>query len=361
METNQFIDILRAVVILGGAFLFIFLLLGWIIWWNKRASQQTQERSRQGFDSIFSARAGIVELRRAEVQRSDKFTLFKVLFEIMPADSQPAFSAVAVLEVEPSAISTMLPNIVLPVRVDRQNLRHVFPEIPGVRYSETYQHASLGIENDFQPEQTIIAAQIAPQAPKENTIYRKRSKVRIFGLPLWEVAFNLINKSGRVRYVRMAKARAIIAVGDSATGIVAIGSFAKGIVAVGQTSLGVFAFGTGTFGVFAVGLMSIGLFSAGILSGGFISFGAIVLSYISVGFLTISRYTFNLDGKSHELFSFYNILKNLSGLNDAGMKTLAETGFALLLVSSFSFLILWFIVKAILVRKLQPNDNRRES
>lgn len=349
-------------VIICVALLFPVLIIGWIIWWSKRKARRKEAENEKARTGGFAARARIVDLRQADTQRSGEFTLFKLLLEISPAESaSEPFSTTVVWEIEASALSAMQTGVVIPVKVDKNNLRRIFPDLTGARYSETYQHVYLGIKNDFEVEQIIAAAQIAPQAAKPNTIYRKRSKTKIFGLPLWEVAFNLIGKKGNVRYQRLAKARAIVAIGDSATGIVAIGSFAKGIVAVGQTALGVFAFGAGTFGIFAIGLMSVGLFSIGALSVGFIGFGAIVLSYISAGFLTISRYTFNLDGRSSEIIPYYNILKNLSGLNDEGMKMIVEYGVAAIVVASFAFFILWFIINSILVRKLQPNDNQLES
>ena len=116
-------------------------------------------------------------------------------------------------------------------------------------------------EEEYEPEKIIAASpQLPPQAPLKNTIYRKRSKTVLFGLPLWEAAFNLINKKGRMRFVKSAKARAIIAVGDFATCVIAIGGTTKGLISIGQ-----FSFGLVSFGICSIGLLSVGVFGLGLL------------------------------------------------------------------------------------------------
>ena len=358
-------DLFRTLVFAGivVAALLIFVLFCVVLnlWAKRRDNRREAERAAKLAQGV-TARARIFDRRRAGVQRSDDFTLFRVLLEIFPADSPP-FSTAVVWEIEPPALAAIEPGVVLPVRFHQNNMREIHPELAGARYSDEYQHAHLGIENDLPPVQNLSAAgQIAPPAPKENTIYRRRSRIRVFGLPLWEVAFNLIRKKGNTQYApRNAKARAVFAVGDSATGIVAIGSFARGIVAVGQFGIGLVTFGTGGVGVVSIGIMSFGLLTFGAIAAGLISFGAISAGLVTVGFLTISRYAFSLDGRSGELMPFYNILKNASGLNDAGMRMIVEYGLTATVIISFAFFFLWMIANAVLVKYLEPNDNRLDS
>ncbi len=58
---------------------------------------------------------------------------------------------------------------------------------------------------------------------------RKRSSVEVAGLPLWAVALGPDPEKGELR----GHAKAIIAVGDMATGVVAVGGLARGVVALG--------------------------------------------------------------------------------------------------------------------------------
>lgn len=68
---------------------------------------------------------------------------------------------------------------------------------------------------------------------------RKKSSVRVFGLPLWEIARGPDPKHGEDR----GHARAIFAVGDVADGIVAVGGIARGGLTIGGISLGVLSLG----------------------------------------------------------------------------------------------------------------------
>jgi hypothetical protein len=320
-------------------------------------SELTQAR-----ESGFWARARIVDFRRATHQSSSVFPIFKLLLEVFPNDSQETFSTGVVWEVEPQAIGAITRGNVIPVRVNRRNLRCVFPEIPGAYYSQRYQFASLMLEEEYEPEKIIAASpQLAPQAPLENNIYRKRSKTVLFGLPLWEVAFNLISRKGRMRYVKSAKARAIIAIGDSATGVIAIGGSAKGLISFGQfsfglVSFGIFSIGLLSLGVFGLGLIGIGMFGVGLLSAGLMSGG-----YASVGGLVIARHPYGQFDKSPEMIQLYELLKTLTGMTDLAL----ENTFAVVLLcicavtAAFFFVSMFGQLAAIYL--LAPNDNRLES
>lgn len=77
---------------------------------------------------------------------------------------------------------------------------------------------------------------------------RKRSEAEILGLPLWEIATGPDPEKGEIR----GHAKAIIAIGDIATGFLAIGGAAAGGIAMGGGAAGYYAFGGGAYGEFVV-------------------------------------------------------------------------------------------------------------
>lgn len=79
----------------------------------------------------------------------------------------------------------------------------------------------------------------ATRPPAKSPTVRKRSRTRLFGLPLWEIASGPDRKRGESR----GHARAIFAVGDVADGVFALGGVARGVFTVGGISLGVLSLG----------------------------------------------------------------------------------------------------------------------
>ena len=86
-------------------------------------------------------------------------------------------------------------------------------------------------------------------------ILRKTSSIRLFGLPLYDIAFHAT--TGAV---------GIVAIGRVATGVIAIGVIARGFLAVGVVSLGLVSVGAVSLGALAVGAVSIGGASVGVVS-----------------------------------------------------------------------------------------------
>jgi hypothetical protein len=68
---------------------------------------------------------------------------------------------------------------------------------------------------------------------------RRRSRTRLWGFPLWEIASGPDPEHGE----RRGHARALFAVGDVADGIFAMGGIARGVVSVGGLSFGVVSLG----------------------------------------------------------------------------------------------------------------------
>lgn len=341
-----------------GVVTFVAALLALIIWTGWSRAKRGRERAEAVKTGGHAVAARIVDFRDATGRRSIDFRIVKILFEITLDDVQkPTYSAICVWEVEASAFGAIKSGSTIPVRVDPDDLRRVVPDFQGVRWSETYQHALLGIENDFRPEALIDAGHAAPLAPRANYVYRKTSKARIFGLPLWEVAFNLIAKNGPVRYAKNARARAIIAIGDSASGVIAIGAFARGIVAIGQFSVGFVALGTGGIGVVSASIMPIGVIAVGAIAAGGFALGGIALGFAAAGFLPIARYVITSKFQSVEIQPLYNAVTSLFG-GDELLRSVAEYGVTLIAAASFIYFIGWFFVHAFLVAKLRPNTNR---
>jgi hypothetical protein len=95
---------------------------------------------------------------------------------------------------------------------------------------------------------------------------RKRSEFRLGELPLYEIALGPDPEHGEIR----GHAKAIVAIGDLATGFLAIGGVARGFVAVGGLAAGLLSFGGLSIGVLAaIGGLAIGglAFGGGAIGG----------------------------------------------------------------------------------------------
>src|SRR5688572_15227365 len=68
---------------------------------------------------------------------------------------------------------------------------------------------------------------------------RKRSEMKLFGLPLYDISLGPSADKNEVR----GHARGIIAIGDIATGIIAFGGMARGVVACGGLAIGLISLG----------------------------------------------------------------------------------------------------------------------
>lgn len=99
---------------------------------------------------------------------------------------------------------------------------------------------------------------------------RKRSEAEFLGLPLWEIATGPDPEKNETR----GHAKAIIAIGDLATGFLAIGGCARGVIALGGLAVGVIALGGGAIGALlaagggAIGTVAVGGGAAGLVAAG---------------------------------------------------------------------------------------------
>ena len=106
---------------------------------------------------------------------------------------------------------------------------------------------------------------------------RKRSSWCMGELPLYEIAIGPDPESGEMR----GHAKAIIAIGDIATGFVALGGIARGLIAVGGLSVGLLSFGGLSIGVLA---------AIGGLAIGSLAFGGAAIGGVAIGGGAVGQY-----------------------------------------------------------------------
>jgi hypothetical protein len=99
---------------------------------------------------------------------------------------------------------------------------------------------------------------------------RKRSSIRILGMPLYDIATGPDPESGEVH----GHAKGFFAFGDVATGVVAVGGFARGIIACGGAAIGL---------LFAMGGAAVGGIALGGAAAGGIAIGGAAAGYAAVG------------------------------------------------------------------------------
>ncbi len=115
---------------------------------------------------------------------------------------------------------------------------------------------------------------------------RFRSNIRIFGMPLIDVAIGPHGKE------RVGRARGVIAFGDIAVGLVAIGNvFALGVVAFGGAlSIGVLSLSGVALGLLAFGGVGLGGVAFGGVAGGAIATGGLAAGWLALGGAAIGQY-----------------------------------------------------------------------
>ena len=132
-------------------------------------------------------------------------------------------------------------------------------------------------------EQQVATLQ---QGHRAQTI-RRRSEGEFLGLPIWEIAMGPDPEQGEAH----GHARAIIAIGDIATGWLAIGGIARGIIALGGVAVGGVALGGATFGLLgAFGGLAVGTLALGGLAIGGVAMGGTAIGYVAVGAAAIGYY-----------------------------------------------------------------------
>lgn len=107
--------------------------------------------------------------------------------------------------------------------------------------------------------------------------HRFRSKARLFGLPVIDIA------RGPWGQETTGRARGLIAFGDVATGVLAIGGVARGLVAIGGVAIGGIAMGGLSMGAFGIGGFALGGFAVGGAAVGIFASGGGALGVVAQG------------------------------------------------------------------------------
>ena len=143
---------------------------------------------------------------------------------------------------------------------------------------------------DLEHRVEELEAEIA--ALRERTLLppvgiRRRASWSIADLPLYEISLG--SDPGR-RQLR-GHARAIIAIGDVASGVIAIGGYARGVVAIGGLATGLFSFGGLSVGLLsAFGGLAIGGLALGGAAVGGVAVGGSAAGYYACGAASAGAY-----------------------------------------------------------------------
>lgn len=173
---------------------------------------------------------------------------------------------------------------------------------------------------------------------------RYTSETRVFGVPLVQIAL------GPDGDERQGRARAIIAIGDVATGVLALGGITRGVIAIGGMAVGVvacggLAVGGLTFAGVAVGLLAV----AGVALGG-VAAGGAALGYIvvSAGFgvgqfvragMGFGPHVIGGNARSSEAIEFFERMGWLFGRTPMSFPLVGWTAVAVISVAVVAFLV----------------------
>ena len=109
---------------------------------------------------------------------------------------------------------------------------------------------------------------------------RRRASWSIAHLPLYEISLG----SHPGKRQTHGHARAVIAVGDVASGVIAIGGYARGVVAIGGLATGIVSIGGLSLGLLsAIGGLAIGSLALGGTAFGGVSVGGSATGYYACG------------------------------------------------------------------------------
>lgn len=131
---------------------------------------------------------------------------------------------------------------------------------------------------------------------------RKRASWGIGNLPFYEIAIGPDPAHGEWR----GHARAVIAIGDMATGVLAVGGLARGLVAIGGLAAGVVTVGGLSVGLLcAVGGLAIGSAAIGGGAIGGVAVGGAAAGYYACGAAAAGRYVVNVERRDPPAVEFF--------------------------------------------------------
>ena len=126
---------------------------------------------------------------------------------------------------------------------------------------------------------------------------RRRASFTIGDLPLYEISLGADRGRGQPR----GHAKAIIAIGDVASGVLAIGGHARGIIAIGGLATGLVSIGGLSLGLLsALGGLAIGGLSLGGAALGGVAIGGTAAGYYACGPVTAGMYVISTAHRAPE-------------------------------------------------------------
>jgi hypothetical protein len=131
---------------------------------------------------------------------------------------------------------------------------------------------------------------------------RKRASWGIGNLPFYEIALG----PDLARGERRGHAKAVVAIGDLATGVVAVGGLSRGLVAIGGLAAGVLSFGGLSLGLLcAIGGLSIGSLAIGGGAVGGVAIGGGAGGYYACGGVATGKYVADALRRDPEALEFF--------------------------------------------------------
>jgi hypothetical protein len=131
---------------------------------------------------------------------------------------------------------------------------------------------------------------------------RRRSSQTIAGLPLYEIAVGPDPDRGELR----GHAKAIIAIGDMATGVLALGGLARGFVAIGGLALGAISLGgLSIAALLALGGLAIGSVALGGGAVGGVAVGGGAAGYYACGGGAIGEHVIDARQRDPQAVEFF--------------------------------------------------------
>ncbi len=131
---------------------------------------------------------------------------------------------------------------------------------------------------------------------------RKRATWGIGNLPFYEIALG----PDMARGERRGHAKAVVAIGDLATGVLAVGGLSRGLVAIGGMTAGVLSFGGLSIGLLcAIGGLSIGSLAAGGGAAGGVAVGGGAAGYYACGGVAAGKHVVDAQRRDPEALEFF--------------------------------------------------------
>jgi hypothetical protein len=132
------------------------------------------------------------------------------------------------------------------------------------------------VKPEDDPNPSLVKSRLEAMNVMGNRVWTGRSytsRLRLLGLPLFDIQFGAPFPQGVPQTPRSRTARGWIAMGDRARGLLlAIGGYAQGLIAFGGIAVGGIAFGGVSLGVISLGGLAVGALALG---GGAIGWDAV--------------------------------------------------------------------------------------